>query len=171
MQSPKHIVGWACIWIWILFVGTLAPLQAQDEQTNTADAELIQPANPDALGGKSPSAPQLNDSGRGLWGYIFLLFIVIGGCYIIVRGKGLNFAKRLGGSENIEVLDTRSLGNRQYLSVVRVYRQRILLSTSPQGVQMLTTLDDAAEETGGQGEGFDGIIERADESGKGESRS
>jgi len=100
-----------------------------------------------------------------MWAYLIVLFVVIAGCYLMVRGKSFGFAKRLGGSTNIEVLDTRALGNRQFISVVRVYDQRILIGTGPQGVQMLTQVDKPVE-TPASSQDFGDLIEREGESDK-----
>lgn len=143
------------------------PLGAQEED-KTVEEKLIQPAQVTDLEGQSPMAPKFGDSGRTMWAYILVLFVVIAGCYLMVRGKGLGLAKRLGGSSNIEILDTRALGNRQFLSVVRVYEQRILIGTGPQGVQMLSHLDKPSEPKVSGGE-FGDLLTESTHQGEGES--
>lgn len=56
------------------------------------------------------------------------------------------FAGSRGRAAKLKVLETRSLGNRHSIFVVAYDQQRILLSTSPNGVTMLTHLPEATAE-------------------------
>lgn len=58
------------------------------------------------------------------------------------RNSG-RFAGARGRAAKLRVLETRSLGNRHSICVVAYEQQRILLSTSPTGVTMLTHLPEA----------------------------
>jgi flagellar biogenesis protein FliO len=60
--------------------------------------------------------------------------------------NGTRFMPNRAAVARLKVLESRSLGNRHSICVVAYDQQRILLSTSPTGVTMLTHLPEGAPE-------------------------
>ncbi len=78
---------------------------------------------------------------------VLFLFLLSGGAYMFVRylkGSSLKILG-LGLSKNklnkLQVKETRMLGHKQFLLVVEYEGQKMLLGTSPQGMQYLCKLD------------------------------
>lgn len=72
---------------------------------------------------------------------LFVVALFLAGVWSVRRWQVL----RPGGSRSprLQILEARSLGGRQSLFVVGYEKQRLLLGTSPAGVQLLTRLPDS----------------------------
>jgi flagellar biogenesis protein FliO len=117
--------------LWLLAAGFLGPVQVWGE---TALA-------PDTL---VPPGP-LSDAGSSVLRLFGALVLVIG---IFLAGVWLfrnwqRFAIRKGGAPRLNVIEVKSLGQRQAIYVVGYEQQRILLASSPAGVTLLTHLPEA----------------------------
>ena len=90
---------------------------------------------------KQPSGAQ--DLGRVL-GYLLLLTVLAGSGYYLFK-NGFIFQKNATGAlKKLQVLEMRSLGNRQFLLVVGYEEQRMLLGVTPGKIDYLCPLDSVA---------------------------
>lgn len=84
-------------------------------------------------------------------GALFLVFALLFAGVLVFRNSSRLNAGR-GRLNKLKVLESRSLGHRHSIFVVGYENQRLLLSTSPTGVTMLSHLPEAtAEETASEG--------------------
>lgn len=104
-------------------------------------------AAPLAVYGTTNNLPPVNtalpDAGlsliRVLGALAFVLALFLGGVWLFKNWQ--RFAlKRQGRAANLEVLETRALGNRHILHVVGYQQQRLLIAASPNGVTLLSHL-------------------------------
>jgi flagellar biogenesis protein FliO len=109
----------------------------------------------------SPFAPALStpDVGVSLLRVIGALALVLG---IFLAGVWLfrnwqRLAVRRGRAPKLNVLEIRSLGGRQSIYVVGYEQERFLLASSPAGVNFLTHLPGAGNDTADVAEGKPGI--------------
>ena len=134
-RAPRR--AWGVVLAFLLFTLSL-PAQL----TNVATAAL--PLTP-------VPAPELGLSIVRVFGALFLvLAIFIGGVWLFRNWQRL--AARRNGAPKLNVLEVRSLGGRQALYVVGYERERFLLSTSPNGLSLVTHLPTAEESTNLAGE-------------------
>lgn len=98
--------------------------------TNAVPAALTAPATPSLLGPFIRMLGALALVLAGLWGVQ----------WFFRQQQGALNAK---GGARLNVLEVRSLGQRQALYVVGYERQRLLVASSPQGVSLLTQLPEA----------------------------
>ena len=71
--------------------------------------------------------------------FAIVMALLFGGVWLWKRSQNW---QRGGRTSLLQVVETRSLGSRQSLAVVGYDRQRFLISCTPTGVTMLTTLPD-----------------------------
>ena len=78
-----------------------------------------------------------------------LLTLIVIGSYLFthIKGRVFNFKRGTKSQKKLEILETKVLGNRQFLCVVAYEKQRILLGTSPNGLQFLCSLDSDKTQT------------------------
>lgn len=133
-QFTIRIVGPGC---WFRLSQALAGLTLA---ANSAAAE-------NAVAASSALAPV--DMGgavlRMLGAFVFVVAIFLAGVWLY-----RNFARfgRVGAAPKLAILETRPLGNRHVLFVVAYEQQRLMLSTSPSGVTLITHLPEAVEPLG-----------------------
>lgn len=108
--------------------------------TGVALAAAAPPAN-------LPAAPPLPDVGvsvlRVFGALAVVLALFLAGVWLFRHGRELTMRK--GRPPRLNVLETRSLGNRYALYVVGYDEQRLLIAASPAGITLLTQLPPAAE--------------------------
>ena len=77
-----------------------------------------------------------------------LLTLIVISSYLFTRLKGhaLKFKRGIKAQKKLEILETKVLGNRQFLCVVAYEKQRILLGASPNGLQFLCSLNSDQEQ-------------------------
>jgi flagellar biogenesis protein FliO len=80
---------------------------------------------------------------RALGALALVLAIFFGGVWLFRNGQRL--AQRKTGEPRLAILETRSLGNRFALYVVGYEEQRLLIGSSPAGINLLSQLPPAAE--------------------------
>lgn len=98
------------------------------------------PAPSPAATPSRPPSPDLDALGRSL-GYL-TLFAALAGAAIYFIKFGLPLARRSATAERkLQVLETRPLGNRQYLLVVAYDDTRMLLGVTPGKIDYLCPLD------------------------------
>jgi flagellar biogenesis protein FliO len=123
------IVGSAIISAFCLLPSALG------EATNAAAAPLA-----------TPSLPDVGPSVLRVFGALALVIgIFLGGVWLFRNWQRL--ATQRGRAPKLNVIETRSLGGRQALYVVGYEQERFLISSSPAGVNLLSHLPGAEEET------------------------
>jgi flagellar protein FliO/FliZ len=123
-----------------------APLRSQ---TATDDKRSIADSPKATLSPRpTPSLVHNEKSERGSsQPYIYFIVLVAlagAGLYLIKRGLPLR-AKKIGESR-LQILETKMLGNRQFLVVVQYDDSKMLLGVGPGQIQLLCPLDSAEEE-------------------------
>jgi flagellar biogenesis protein FliO len=96
-----------------------------------------------------PAAPSMAATAVRIVGAMMIVLSVIMMGAWAFKNKERFAVKGLGGKVSVrklQVLETRSLGARHSICVVGYENQRILLSSSPTGVTMLTHLPEATAE-------------------------
>lgn len=116
---------------------------------SSAPSDLPDPS-PTAAASPSPTAslslppsPDIDALGRSL-GYL-TLFAAIAGAAVYFIKFGLPLARKSATAERkLQILETRPLGNRQYLLVVAYDETRMLLGITPGKIDYLCPLDTSA---------------------------
>lgn len=89
--------------------------------------------------------PSIGFSVLRMIGALCLVFaLLFGGVWAFKNSS--RFAAARGGAAKLKILESRSLGHRHSIFVVGYDNQRLLLSTSPTGVTMLTHLPEPTAE-------------------------
>jgi flagellar protein FliO/FliZ len=93
----------------------------------------------------APINPPLPDAGtsvlRVLGALLLVLAIFFGGVWVFRNSSRV--LKRGGSGSALNVLEVKSLGNRQALYVIGYGRQRMLIGTSPTGVALVSELPES----------------------------
>lgn len=93
----------------------------------------------------SPAPPSIGFSVvRMIGGLCLVLSLLCGGAW--VYRNSARFAPGRGRGQKLKVLESRALGHRHSIFVVSYENQRLLLSTSPTGVTMLSHLPEAEQD-------------------------
>lgn len=93
-----------------------------------------------------PAMPSVDGLGRAATGFIVLLIIAGVGLYLLKNGFAIRPQK--GADRKLNVLETRMLGNRQFLVVVQYDHQKVLLGVTPGKIDYLCALADQAAPAG-----------------------
>ena len=97
---------------------------------------------------ETTSTPPLPDMGasvlRVFGALLLVLALFLGGVWLFRNSQ--RFLGRTNGGSKLNVIEVRSIGNRQVLYVVAYGRQRLLLGSSPAGVSLVSPLPEAPEE-------------------------
>ncbi|MDP0499622.1 MAG: flagellar biosynthetic protein FliO [Verrucomicrobiota bacterium JB022] len=131
-----------CLALALLVPGTFA-LQAQTtapSEPPPAEQELYYPST-------TRSSPRQNDAvDLSLWVQVIAILVLAGaGLWILAAKKGFTVGGRTfgpGDTGNLQILETRAIGQRQYLVIVAAEGQRLLLATGPQGTTFIKRLDE-----------------------------
>jgi flagellar biogenesis protein FliO len=122
--------GGALAWAGIVFMG------ARDVSAESLDA-----AHRAALPGSLP------DVGASIFricgAFILVVAVFLGGVWLFKHWQ--RFAAQKSGGAKLNVIEVKSLGQRQAIYVVGYQQQRMLLASSPAGVAFLSHLPSAAE--------------------------
>ena len=86
-----------------------------------------------------PPAPDFDSLGRML-GYLTFFAALAGGALYFIK-FGLPLRKGLASDRKLQVLETRPLGNKQYLLVVGYEDTRMLIGVTPGKIDYLCPLD------------------------------
>jgi flagellar protein FliO/FliZ len=112
---------------------------------SSVSSSSSEPANPSPSPSPTPAAtrppaPDIDALGRTL-GYLTLFAALAGGAVYFLK-FGLPLARRSAMAERrLNILETRPLGNRQYLIVVAYDDTRMLLGVTPGKIDYLCPLD------------------------------
>lgn len=126
----------------ILLLILAAPLPAQDRAEDVPTSTLspdtkLHPRPPAAL-----FAPEKSTNSNQLIVYFVVLVALAGaGLYFLKRGLPLRGARP--GENRLQLLETKMLGNRQFLVVVQYEDNKVLLGVGPGQIQYLCPLDSA----------------------------
>lgn len=116
-------------------------------------------ALPAFAGAEAAPSASLTEIGPSLFRMLgaFALVMAVGFGLLWMLRRGIRFGPRGAGAQRkLNVLEVRVLGNRQSLFVVGYHDQRLLLASTPTGVQFLAHLPSApaeAESTAAPAEG------------------
>ena len=97
---------------------------------------------PEKLPPARPPTPDFDSLGRML-GYLTFFAALAGGALYFVK-FGLPLRKGLSSDRKLQVLETRPLGNKQYLLVVGYEDTRLLLGVTPGKIDYLCPLDSSS---------------------------
>jgi len=88
--------------------------------------------------------PSMNSIIRLMWVVVFITITLY--VYFHLR-HGINISKKKDkASKKLLILETRSLGNRQFLMVVAYKKEKFLLGIHPNGIQFLSKINDKNED-------------------------
>ncbi len=79
---------------------------------------------------------------RVLGAFALVIAVFFGGVWLFRNWQRMTIAK--GHTPKLNILETKSLGQRHAIYVIGYEQQRLLIAASPAGVTMLTTLPSAA---------------------------
>ena len=113
----------------------------QVEAGEATSDELILPASPHRT---SPVQPSPRTTGSVATKAVIYIVLIGGGLYVYWRLSGRKFSRRggLGKKAEINICETRMLGNRQHLVLVECDGRRLLLGVGPGTISHLCFLDD-----------------------------
>lgn len=140
---------WRILALSLLVFGLLTV--SQGAQTNPEDAR-VGSLPPDAtLNPRSPGGllPQEKKPATGGGAQLIVYFVVLvalagGGIYVMKRGWPMRGVRL--GENRLQVLETKMLGNRQFLVVVKYEDSKMLLGVGPGQIQLLCPLDSADDD-------------------------
>jgi flagellar protein FliO/FliZ len=130
----------------LLFMGILSGLLRAETGIQDAPASTL---SPDAtLTPRSPSAlfptSKSPDNKQLIVYFVVIVALAGGGFYFLKRGLPLRGAR--SGEHHLQLLETKMLGNRQFLVVVKYEDSKMLLGVGPGQMQYLCPLDSADED-------------------------
>jgi flagellar protein FliO/FliZ len=110
-------------------------------EPKSSDPAPAQPAvaSPEKIQPTRPPAPDFDSLGQML-GYLTFFAALAGAALYFVK-FGLPLKKGLASDRKLQVLETRPLGNKQYLLVVGYEDTRMLLGVTPGKIDYLCPLD------------------------------
>ena len=113
----------------------------ESPEPKSSDPAPAQPAvaAPEKIQPTRPPAPDFDSLGRML-GYLTFFAALAGGALYFIK-FGLPLRKGLASDRKLQVLETRPLGNKQYLLVVGYEDTRMLLGVTPGKIDYLCPLD------------------------------
>jgi len=117
-------------------------------ETAPHDATASTLAPDTTLTPRSPAAlfttPPGKDNSQLVIYFVALVVLVGGGFFFLKRGLPLRGAR--GGENQLNLLETKMLGNRQFLVVVKYEDSKMLLGVGPGQIQYLCPLDSADQD-------------------------
>lgn len=140
-----------------MLLGMGLGLWAQAPAPGPSERELQAPMVLDD--GKPTQTAPGESAGPSVWralGSMLLVAGLAGGGLWAFRRWGANKLPGSGGAR-LKVEETLALGDRRFVSILKVDEERFLIALSPQGLSLMTRLDNV--EAGGPGR-FDQALER-----------
>lgn len=111
------------------------PAASRPAPSSTPAPALYERATP-----PSPIASPTDGIGRVAIYFIALIAVVGGGLYVLKNGLPLR-GRIAGGDRKLQILETRMLGNRQFLVVVEYDDSKLLLGVTPGKIDYLCPLE------------------------------
>jgi flagellar biogenesis protein FliO len=125
-RAQKHFTTVAAL----VFICALSVLSASAQSTNSILAPI------------STTSTSLPDTGASLFrvfgALILVIAVFLGGVWLFRNWQ--RFATQKGGAAKLNLLEVKSLGQRQALYVVGYQQQRMLLASSPTGITLVSHL-------------------------------
>ena len=147
---PGPLATGIALLAWLALSGSTA-----SAQTNSISASSNVVSN---VSGLATNLPDTAGSVLRVFGALLLVIgIFLGGVWFFRNWQRL--ALRRGGAPRLNVLEMKSLGQRQAIYVVGYQQQRLLLATSPAGVTLLSHLPAAEENEPAAAPGRPGFAE------------
>lgn len=106
----------------------------------TAQDQVIVPNGP-AVQPAAPGSPP----GNGVFTAVAVLLLAGAGAWLVWRGRSGRLANLQRQGRRLEIEETRSLGNRQYLVVAAYQDKKFLLGVCPGRIDLLAPLHDGGE--------------------------
>jgi flagellar biogenesis protein FliO len=140
--TRKNSLFWPCTTyktlVFLVFLLVAGGISAFS-QTNTG---ITLPVTTNSLPVTAPTLPDANLSIFRVFGALFLVIgLFLGGVWLFRNWQRL--AIQRGRNPKLNVLETRSIGGRHALFVVGYEQERFLVSSSPNGVTLLSHLPTA----------------------------
>jgi len=100
----------------------------------------------DGTGERSSPAERAPAAGGRSWSFVLgTLAVVTGGAWYWVKRRGAGPLGLARGERKIQIEETRSLGNRQYLVVAEYEGSKFLIGVTPGQIQLVSPLPPATE--------------------------
>ncbi len=144
------VTRWLLVVIGCVVLATAQPMSSASTPESASPAgdlpgqTIIYPKNT-ADPSKPAMAPE-RDSSRSLV-MLVALMLAAGGVWLIVQRRKAGPGAGRGG-RRLQIDETRSLGNRQYLVVADYDGKKFLLGVTPGRIEMLTSLENIAAKAG-----------------------
>ena len=135
--TPSSLVRWLTVVVGCVVMETTQLMHAAEPLPTAREGEtLLYPSGgPTPAGGVAPAATPAGTSAT--WVFVVLVGMTAGAMWLWRRRQ----PSKPGRRGNIQIEDTRALGNRQFLVVASCDGRRFLLGVAAGGIQMLSTLD------------------------------
>jgi flagellar protein FliO/FliZ len=134
------------ILISFLLMGVLSRVFGAEPAGQDAPASSLSPGA--TLTPRSPStliATEKGPDSRQLIVYFVVIVALAGGGFYFLK-RGLPLRGSRGGANHLQLLETKMLGNRQFLVVVKYEDSKMLLGVGPGQMQYLCALDSADDD-------------------------
>jgi flagellar protein FliO/FliZ len=133
--TPSSLVRWLTVVVGCVVLETTQLMHAAEPLPAARAGEtLLYPAGGPTPPGAAPATPAGTSA---TWVFVVLVGVTAGAVWFWRRRQ----PSKPGRRGNIQIEDTRALGNRQFLVVASCDGRRFLLGVAAGGIQMLSTLD------------------------------
>ena len=137
-------MNWKRLPIFLITLAAIsAPVFAQDRAKDDPASML----SPDTkLTPRAPTsllAPGNKNTGNGQLVVYFVVLVALAGGGFFLFKRGMPLRNKLAGENHLRLLETKILGNRQFLVVVQYEDSKMLLGVGPGQIQYLCPLDSA----------------------------
>ncbi len=133
--TSSSLVRWLTVVVSCVVMETTQLIHAAESLPTAREGEtLLYPAGGPTPAGVAPATPAATSA---TWVFVVLVGMTAGAMWLWRRRQ----PSKPGRRGNIQIEDTRALGNRQFLVVASCDGRRFLLGVAAGGIQMLSTLD------------------------------
>jgi len=133
--TPSSLVRWLTVVVGCVVLETTQLMHAAEPLPTARVGEtLLYPAGGSTAEAVAPSTPAATSA---TWVFVVLVGVTAGVVWFWRRRQ----PSKPGRRGNIQIEDTRALGNRQFLVVASCDGRRFLLGVAAGGIQMLSPLD------------------------------
>jgi flagellar protein FliO/FliZ len=133
--TSSSLVRWLTVVVGCVVMETTQLMHAAEPLPTAREGEtLLYPAGGPTPPGVAPATPAATSA---TWVFVVLVGMTAGAVWLWRRRQ----PSKPGRRGNIQIEDTRALGNRQFLVVASCDGRRFLLGVAAGGIQMLSTLD------------------------------
>ena len=133
--TSSSLVRWLTVVVGCVVMETTQLMHAAEPVSTARVGEtLLYPAGGPTADGAAPATPAATSA---TWVFVVLVGMTAGAVWFWRRRQ----PSKPGRRGNIQIEDTRALGNRQFLVVASCDGRRFLLGVAAGGIQMLSPLD------------------------------